>query len=357
MGYGSIIKRAWKITWRYRALWVLGLFAGVTGSSGGGGGNYNMNSLGSNSGSKSSPFSGMSGASFLRTLESWLPIIIVVTLGLIIIGIVWWILSVAARGGLVFAVNEIEEGRPMKLGHAWNAGFARFWSIFGLSLLLALPVIALLIVMVLLIIVPVLIPLARGGQPGPAVFAPICGTLVLGLPLLIVLSIVLGLLHELALRFVMLSGHGAVSAVGESWRAFRGRFKDTSLMWLIGFGLNMAAGFVLAIPLIILTLLVVVPAIVAGVAGQWAALAGVILVAFLVVMVISLAFTAVWGTFSSALWTVFFRRFTGMDVQPADAQPAVPPAPDFTAYAPPPPPLAPPAPPAPPASPASEMAP
>lgn len=31
MEYGSIIKRAWKITWTYRYLWVLGLFAGITG--------------------------------------------------------------------------------------------------------------------------------------------------------------------------------------------------------------------------------------------------------------------------------------------------------------------------------------
>jgi hypothetical protein len=70
MGFGDIIKRAWKITWRYRALWVLGLFAGVTGSSGGGGGggNYNFGSLGSNSGSKARPFAGLDGAAFLRVV-------------------------------------------------------------------------------------------------------------------------------------------------------------------------------------------------------------------------------------------------------------------------------------------------
>jgi hypothetical protein len=362
MGYGAIIKRAWKITWRYRALWVLGLFAGVAGSSGGGGGgNYNFNSLGSNSGSKSNPFSGVDGAAFVRALERLLPLIIVATLGLVIIGIVWWILSVAARGGLVFAVNEIEEGRPMKLGPAWNAGFARFWSIFGLSLLLALPILVLVLVMMLLIFVPVLLPLVRGSQPGAAVLAPICGTLVIGVPLLLVLSIVLGLLRELALRYVMLSGHGAFAAIGESWRAFRGRFKDTSLMWLISLGLNLAAGFALAIPLVILTLLVVIPAVIAGIAGQWAAFAAVLVVAVLVVSVISFAFTAVWGTFSSALWTVFFRRFTGMEVEPVPAQPAASSTPGYDTAPPmvPAPPVAPPPPPplAPPVAPAPEPTP
>ena len=205
--------------------------------------------------------SGLDGAAFLRVLEKLLPVIIVATLGLIIIGIVWWILSVAARGGLVFAVNEIEEGRAMSLGGAWNAGFARFWSIFGLSLLLALPVVALSVIMVLLIAVPFAITLASGGEPGAAAIVPMCGTLAIGVPLLLVLSIVLGLLHSLALRYVMLMHQGAVQAIGESWRAFRTRFKDTALMWLIGLGLNVAAGVVLAIPVVIITVAIVIPAV------------------------------------------------------------------------------------------------
>ena len=352
MGFGDIIKRAWTITWRYRALWVLGLFAGVTGASGGGGGggrgNYNFGSMGSNTGSGSGRLgSGLDGAAMLRVLEKLLPIIIVVTFGLIIIGIVWWILSVAARGGLVFAVNEIEEGRTMSLGGAWNAGFARFWSIFGLSLLLALPVLALSLIVVLLIAVPFAITLASGGKPGAAAIVPMCGTLAIGVPLLIVLSIVLGLLHTLALRYVMLMHHGAVQAIGESWHAFRTRFKDTALMWLIGLGLNVAAGVVLAIPVVIITVAIVIPAVLLAVSGNWAAFAAIVAVAVLLLMVISFAYTAVWGTFSSALWTVFFRRFTGMEVSPA-AQEPVPSAPPLPAepvsFAPAPPPPMPPQP-------------
>jgi hypothetical protein len=39
MDYGALIQDAWRLTWRYRFLWVLGLFAGGTiGFSGGGGG-------------------------------------------------------------------------------------------------------------------------------------------------------------------------------------------------------------------------------------------------------------------------------------------------------------------------------
>ena len=34
MDFGAIIKRSWQITWRYKALWVLGIFAGVSGCQG-----------------------------------------------------------------------------------------------------------------------------------------------------------------------------------------------------------------------------------------------------------------------------------------------------------------------------------
>ena len=49
MDFGAIIKRAWQITWRYKALWVLGVFAGVSGcqsggSGGGGGSGWQTNS-------------------------------------------------------------------------------------------------------------------------------------------------------------------------------------------------------------------------------------------------------------------------------------------------------------------------
>lgn len=358
MGYGEIIKRAWTITWRYRALWVLGLFAGVAGGGGGGGGSYNFNSPGSRGGGAGRGTPDLDAERFLRSLERLLPVIIVGVVALIVIGIAWWILSVAARGGLVFAVNEIEEGRPWSLGAAWNAGFARFGSIFGLALLLALPVLALVLLIMVMIAIPIVGPLMAGSDPSPWVVAPICGTVAIGLPLLIVLSIVLGLMHELALRYVMLRGDGATYAIGEAWRAFRGRFKDTSLMWLIGWGLNIAAGIVFAIPVVIITILIVIPAVASALAEQWGAFAIVVLVAAIVLTIISLAFTAVWGTYTSALWTIFFRRFTGMERVPEATQPG--PMPGTASIAPPPPwppPTTPPPPPPPPAPVAPEPAP
>ena len=186
---------------------------------------------------------------------------------------------------------------------------------------MALPALAVGLVLGLLIVLPIVIPLIKGGEPGLASFVPMCGVLVLAVPIIIVLSVLLTLLRELSYRYVMLSGKGAVAAIGDSWRAFRSRFKDTMLMWLIAWALNIAAGLALAIPIIVVGLVFVAPAIFAAIASKWAAFAAFMAVFVFVIMLLSFAFTAIWGTFTSALWTVFFRRLTGMEALPVSRGP------------------------------------
>lgn len=351
MGFSDIIKKAWRITWHYRALWVLGLFAGITGASGGGGG-----SGGSNPGSSSgtSSFPKIEPQSWVPVLQRLLPLIIVLTMGFFLIGLVWWVLSVAARGGLVYAVNEIESGRPFALGASWSAGFRRFWSLFGLSLLLSLPVLILVLLVVFGVLAPMLPFLIAGRTPPAAAVAPICGVLAIGIPALIVIGLILGIMYVLGTRFVMLGGLGAIDAARESWRAFRTRFKDTVLMYLINLGLNIVGGLVLAIPLVIVGIVVAIPAAIAAASGHWGGFAGALGLAFLIIVPLSLLYTAIWGTFTSSLWTIFYRRLTGMEVVPPPAsyppasgpvngypppQPAY--APQAPAYPPPPAPQAP----------------
>lgn len=327
MRFGEIIKKSWTITWRYRALWVLGLFAGVTGGSASGGSSGRSSYSPSSSGSRSNPFSGLHTQDWLPALERMLPLLVVTAIGLFVISFVWWILSVAARGGLIHAVNEIESGRTFSLGAAWSAGFSRFWSLLGVSLLLYFPLFVLVMLFLFAVIVPILLPLARGTEPGAAAIVPICGVLAIGFPVLLVGSIVLGIMHILSNRLIMLSGHGAIQAAGESWRAFRSRFKDVVVMYFVSIGLNIVAGLAIGIPMAIIILGVTIPAVIAGTGGHWGTVAAEAGVGVVIVVIISLIYTAIWGTFTSALWTVFYRRLTGMEVMEPVAAPPAPPAP------------------------------
>lgn len=326
MQYGSMIKRAWQITWTYKYLWLLGIFAGITGWSSGG------SSSGSSSSSRD--FTSGKGADLGNlpklgdALRELLPVLIVVGLVLFAIGLLFWIVGIAARGGLVKGVDEIEQGRPAGAGPAWSAGFARWGGMFVMELLLGLPGLILAMVAVFAIAVPVLAPLIRGDEPGPEAVAGICGAVIILLVIGLPLSFVIGVVRVLAQRHLILDEMSATGSIGAGWRLMRSRFKDVLLTWLANWGLNIVASLVLAIPMVIVVLVIGVAAVVAGVAaaenGNYGPLAGGVGVLLAAIFLVSLLFNAIWGTFTSALWTIAFRRLTGREVllAPVTATPA-----------------------------------
>ena len=313
MDFGDIIKRSWKITWRYKALWVLGLFAGISGCQSSGGSSGGGNSFSGNE------FSGGPGGSadferFGEVLLGMLPLLVGLAVLMVVLGVLWWILGLAATGGLITGVNSIEEGRTRRLPELWADGFGRFWALLGLDLLLGLPVFLVAMVMLAGIFVPLFTTIAAGNEPGLGFFGSLTGSLCIGIPVLLVMSFFLGIMRLIGLRYLMLGGQGVIESAGNGWRFLRARFKDTFLMWLINGGLNIAASFVLAIPVVVVALVAVFPIIGATATESWGALVGVGIAAFVFLWLISAAYTAVWGTFTSSLWTVFFRKATGMEV-------------------------------------------
>jgi hypothetical protein len=321
MDYGAIIKRAWHVTWRYKALWVLGIFAGVSGCTSSGGGNYNSGS--SDFSSLGKDFGGGAGLPSATELQRMalgaLPLIIAVSLLLLLLWLVWSIFSVAARGGLIAGVNTVETGGQVRLGELWGTGFSRFWTLVGLDILINLPLFFGVMVIVLLITVPLIGTMAAGGDPNPAaVLAPMCGVLVIGVPILVVAGVILGIMYVIAQRYVVLGGQGAFESARNSWRFLRLRVKDTLLMWLISGALNLAASFVLAIPAVFIGIAIGLPMVAAIVAESWGLVAALGVVLVLLVSALSILYTGIWGTYSSALWTIFFRDVAGMSApQPA----------------------------------------
>ncbi len=314
MDYGAIIKRAWHITWRYKALWVLGIFAGVSGCQGSGGSSSGGGNRGNSFGSGRGIGRGAADLqNFLDVMQRWLPVIFVGLGVLFLLGIVWSIFRVAARGGLVVAVDSIEAGRAAPtLGALWSAGFRRFWTIVGLELLLVVPLVAVVLIMLVAIFAPLMGSVVAGRQPGAEMIAPLCGSLGIGLPLLLVASLVLGVMYLIALRYVMLGNQGVFEAAGNSWRFFRVRFKDSLIMWFINAGLNIVAGIAVAVVIGIVAVGFVLPMIPLGIGRQWTALVGVGGLLLLVVMALSFVYNGIWGTYTSALWTIFFRDIQGM---------------------------------------------
>jgi hypothetical protein len=341
----GILKRAWNITWRYKALWILGLFAG--GAGGNSGGSRGFNNLGSNSGSGTSRLQPQADE-LTRWAESHLALLILIGVALILIGLLLWVISIAAKGGLVWLSNEAADEREVRAGRGWRAGF-HFWGrTFLIGLLLALPILA--IVLVIGFVVAVM-AIGAGGLAGSsgnpaAAFGSIlgaCGVFAVALIVLVPLAIVIGLLSELGLRHAVLDDMHAIPAIKAAWWDLRNRVKDVLIMWL----LLIVTGVVYGIVALVVVLAFVAPSVLLILAGAWPIGALLIFVGILVLLVPS----AIYNTFYSTSWTVFFRRMTGREIVPPRVAPAYaggyPQAPQPPAYPP-----APPMPPMPPMPPA-----
>ena len=318
MEYGQIIKKAWRIAWRYRFLWVLGIFAGITGWGGQGSGGYSgggrsFGSGGTSGGGSTSPFSAGQLQQFGATAGKWVPLLITAGLIWIVFALLMWALNLAAQGGLVWAVNEIEDGRTPSLGSAWQRGFSHLWSVLGLGILVQLPMFVAVLLLLAAVGVPVALAISRGGGAAAGAILPVCGSLVIGIPLILVMSFVLGIVYVIALRRIVLDGIGAIQSAKDAYKTFRARFKDTALMWLINWGLNVVAGLALAIPVVIVTLVLLVPGIAAGFSRNWGLVAVLVGVWLVLLIAASLFYVGVWGTFTSALWTILYRRMTGRE--------------------------------------------
>jgi len=309
--YFGILKKAWNVTWKYKMLWVLGLFAGAGsgGSSIGGSSNYS-----GNTGAGSSP----SVDQLTRWATENVALIAVAVGLLVVIGVVWWILSIAAQGGLVHGANEAAEGRTPSLKASWGVGFARWGRTFMIGFVLGIPVAVVAVVMSLVLVAMIGGGAATGDEA--AIGAALAGGMCLVLPIFVVLiiaiSLIIGIVYQLALRYGVLDDVTFGQAIKRGWDdlwAKRGAFVMFLVMLLPGFAIGMI--------MLLFTLPFMVPAIAFAFAEKFV-MAGAM---FVLMALVALVPNAIYGTFMSSAWTIFFRQMTGRE-------PSAKPAP---AYAPP----------------------
>jgi hypothetical protein len=302
MDYGGILKHAWNVTWKYRILWLFGLFAGGLGGGG------STGSSGSGTSSTSNPLSGLSQQQLQAKVLPYVGLIVAAVAVLVVIGIAFWIVGVAARGGLVYLVNEAEDGRPVRAGDGWGRGFHVWWRTFVMEFLLGLPALIVAAIVAVALVVGIVGAVKSGNSAasGAAVLSALggmCFLLVLAVIFAIAYALIVGPVQQLALRYIVLKDQGPIESIKSGWRDLwskRGAFLMYVLMIAVGLGVGIAATIVL------------VPVVLIGFALVFLGPVGIAL-AGLLIFVVALAIGSVTGTFSSAVWTIFFRRMVGMD--------------------------------------------
>jgi hypothetical protein len=250
-----------------------------------------------------------------RWLSGNWPALAFVAFLLIALWAVAGIFDVAATAGLITQVDATAKHRPSSAASGLRNGFRLWWRTIGLLAVGAIPTLIYLLALALVMFFSVSLPLIRGVLPSPSAMAA-GNAMTTPLSLLAsLLSIPLGVLVALGLRFAVLGDCEWREAFGRAWALVKNRFVDVGLMYLIIVGIGSAIS--LAVVIAVSVLVTVFAFAVAGVlaANQGASallvvlgglLAAVCLALFLIVTVVVL----MW---QSVAWTIFWHKLVVAD--------------------------------------------
>jgi hypothetical protein len=306
MDYGKVLSRAWEITWRWKVLWILGFLAGL-------GSGWNP---GSNT-SYTTDRTDWNRYGVQLPAEFW-GIVAAIGCLAVLIGIALWVISVISRGGLIAGVQQVEDEGSTRFGQAWRVGVKRFWTLFGISVLTALPTLILVflgIAVFILLIIGTVGAFDRAAEAAGAVgivASILCGgTLCCGA---ILLAIVLEQIRVYAERAAILEGMGWIDAFKRGWQVIKENLGPTIVLWLIFLVIGLILGGIVAGG----TLALFAPFVAAfsrAEPGPWI-LVPICAGGLLGVIVFALIASIV-QTFTSATWTLAYREFTGLAAKPA----------------------------------------
>ncbi len=314
--FGEVLTRAWQITWKHKVLWIFGILAGCSRR----GSSFNSNSgRGGGNGGFEQPNLPPQVLHWIQVIRENLTTFVVVTC--VVVLLIWAVtifLGAIGKIGLIRGTFQAEGGaESLIFGQLFSESTPYFWRMFGLSLLVSLPV--LVVVIALAAGFAVFAVAASGGNDAPGVGALAILPILIGcVCLLIPVMFVIGMIARQAENAIVLEEMGILPALSRGWDVFRNNLGPIILMAIILGVLGFIVGFVVAIPVLI----AVVPAIIAFAAGEgknWTPLifAGVCICLYIPV---SLLLNGIAITYTESAWTLTYMRLT----KPQANEPIVP---------------------------------
>lgn len=269
MDYGQLFRRSWDIVWQNKYLFILGFLAALgAGGNAGSGFNYNFPS---SSTSSTSPFPPDFVDEVTGFWSQYGGLILGLICFFIILGIVFWLIRLAAQGGLIEAVDRIEAGEKMSFGSAFSAGVARIGGLIGLHLLINLPFIIFGLIFSAVGGSFFMTALRQGGEISEAMggtFAilAVCGGLV-GC-LLVPVGIIVQIVYPFAQRGLLLQQLGVMDSIRHGWQVVRSNIGDVILLIIAFLVIGFLFGLVTAVFTIPLAFLAAGPFILDAIQGN-----------------------------------------------------------------------------------------
>ncbi|MEX0788828.1 MAG: hypothetical protein WD906_01335 [Anaerolineales bacterium] len=297
MEYGAILRRAWEITWKHKALWILGILAncGKGGGGTGGGGNFSGSGLDP---AEVGPAS-QELTQFLERLGNqetlWL-FLLGIGLLILVLSLLFLALGVIGQGGLIAAFHRSDQGPSVSLGEAFTEGVSHFWRMLGAQLLIGLIVLA--------IFLALAIPAV-----GLAIFTLGLGLLCL-VPVFVVIVVVIVLASTIYFQFVQMAivveGNGVMGSLRRALDVIRSSLGPVLVMGVILLVGTFVISAVIALPLLAAAL----PLVTGFILGEQAASAGIGLavVCFVGYLPVLIVLQGILTTFVTGSWTLTYLR-------------------------------------------------
>ena len=329
MDIGEVLIKSWKIVWKFKVLWIFGIFAGCArggGSSGGSG--YRTGGVSPSGSVQQLP------PGFESTVQKGIaffsnPIVIAAFISLVLVIILLSIFfSVMGRIGLIKGALDADgDAERLSFGELWKTGLHYFWRILGLSLLIGSPILLFYLVIGIGGVIGFLIYISGPQNGSFLAYAPALLVLIPVFCALICAALILGVsisfLKPQAERAIVIENEGVISGLKRGWRVLKENLGAIIFIWLITVIITFVAAFVIALPLLI----VLIPAILAFVFGQGnqtylpLIIAGLCIAAYIPVSLIA---NGILTAYLETLWTLTYLRLTTPkgDAQPAAILPA-----------------------------------
>jgi hypothetical protein len=302
MDFGKVLSRSWEIIWKHKALWIFGILASC-------GNSFNIGNNLSYSGNRRDignlpPWMQRFFMDWERdaqqffTEENWGWIIGIVCV-LILIGILFWVIGVFGRAGLVKGAVNAEVGKTFGFRSLAGESWALLGKALGLSILLFL------IPFILIILLFIAGALVAAATMGIALFC------LIPLACLLVPVFMLYFLYtEMALIALIKEGLGVGDALSRGWEVFRTNWAN-----LLGMGLILLVGGFLVGLVLLIPMAGIAAPVLFSLFSQDAAAFGqgltISLILFVVALPFLILFNGILQSYIQSAWTLTYLQITG----------------------------------------------
>ena len=305
--FGEVLTKAWKITWKYKVLWIFGMLASCGQGSNNSSNIRNSYDSGQN---QMNPEMSRQLEEFVQQVTSWVTnnmwfiyLMVVILLLLILVQI---FLGTTGLIGLIRGAHQADgEAETLQFGTLFRESLHYFWRMFGMGLVVWLPFF---IVFIGSLFVFLFSAIGFGRMDMDAFGGAMALFFVGFCCCLIPIAIVLGVYYAQAERALVIEDLGIFASIQRGWQVFKSNLAPLAGIWFILLILGILAGILISLPYLIVVLPLMINFI-TGKTESWQPFinAGIVVLCYYPIFWL---LSGLLRTYTETSWTLTYLRLT-----------------------------------------------